>query len=258
MTLQLMTMLATLALAAPLYAHQPTPSPTATPVRRPDACADPNGDGLITVTDGVMALRAAAELSSPCTEFSCDVDDNGAVTVTDGVQILRRAAGFFDADGCPVPSVRGDFSHFQHFRLSRQAALGFCPPVGSVFAATIDFAGDGVYHLQLSVTEERPPSDPGCLPGSNPSGMEDHCLVAVAVPERTLTGDELGRVESAFASVVIEEAQDPFCVHGSIDPCTIDVVEWDGLRFDDFPCNAPIVPFYEIGRLTEVLDTLLP
>ena len=72
-----------------------------------DACADANGDGAVTVSDGVQVLRAAADLSSSCTLFSCDVDGSGSVGLTDGVNVLERAAGFSlgTAYGCPVPST---------------------------------------------------------------------------------------------------------------------------------------------------------
>jgi hypothetical protein len=57
-----------------------------------DVCGDADGDGSITVADGVQALRAAAELSSTCTPARCDVDGDGAFGVSDGVQVLRAAA----------------------------------------------------------------------------------------------------------------------------------------------------------------------
>jgi cysteine-rich repeat protein len=57
-----------------------------------DVCGDADGDGNVTVTDGVQALRAAADLSTVCTPARCDVDGSGAVTVTDAVLVLRTAA----------------------------------------------------------------------------------------------------------------------------------------------------------------------
>jgi hypothetical protein len=56
-------------------------------------CGDADGNGQITVTDGVNILRAAAGLSSPCTLARCDVDGSGSITVTDAVNLLRIAAG---------------------------------------------------------------------------------------------------------------------------------------------------------------------
>ncbi len=55
-------------------------------------CGDADGNGEVTVTDGVQTLRAAADLPSTCTLARCDVNGNGSVTVSDGVQVLRAAA----------------------------------------------------------------------------------------------------------------------------------------------------------------------
>ena len=58
-------------------------------------CGDADGNGEVTVTDGVQVLRAGAGLSSSCTAdpARCDVDGNTVVTVSDGVGVLRLAAG---------------------------------------------------------------------------------------------------------------------------------------------------------------------
>jgi hypothetical protein len=58
-----------------------------------DSCGDANGDGNVTVSDGVLVLRAAAGLPSPCAAANCDADGNGTVSISDGVNVLRRAAG---------------------------------------------------------------------------------------------------------------------------------------------------------------------
>ncbi|MEO7436450.1 MAG: hypothetical protein ABI080_13295 [Candidatus Binatia bacterium] len=60
-------------------------------------CADADGNGSVSVTDGVIVLRAAAGLATECTPAACDVDGSGAITVTDGVHTLRAAAGL------PIP-----------------------------------------------------------------------------------------------------------------------------------------------------------
>ena len=58
-----------------------------------DVCGDADASGTATVTDGVLVLRAAAGLGSPCTAARCDVDGDGRIGITDGVQVLRFAAG---------------------------------------------------------------------------------------------------------------------------------------------------------------------
>lgn len=71
-----------------------TPAPTSTPGGGARICGDADGNGTVTVTDGVNVLRAAAGLASTCDDPApCDVNGNGAVTVTDGVNVLRAAAG---------------------------------------------------------------------------------------------------------------------------------------------------------------------
>jgi hypothetical protein len=56
-------------------------------------CGDANRSGSITVTDGVLVLRAAAELPSNCPRERCDMNVDGRISVTDGVLALRLAAG---------------------------------------------------------------------------------------------------------------------------------------------------------------------
>ena len=63
-------------------------------------CGDANGDGRVSVSDGVQTLRAAAGLSSSCND-DCDVDGSGKITVSDGVNVLRKAAGLASMDACP-------------------------------------------------------------------------------------------------------------------------------------------------------------
>jgi len=72
-----------------------------TPALAVDLCGDADGNGMITVTDGVQALRAAADLSSSCTLRRCDVDGSGSLSVTDGVNVLRSAAGLSVHLMCP-------------------------------------------------------------------------------------------------------------------------------------------------------------
>ncbi len=73
-------------------------------------CGDADGNGSVTVTDGVQVLRSGAGLSSSCTERanSCDVDGSGGTTVTDGVNVLRKAAGLAITEACPSGGGNGD------------------------------------------------------------------------------------------------------------------------------------------------------
>ena len=75
--------------------------PVVNPTPTPEVCGDADGNGEITVSDGVQVLRAAAELSSSCTVARCDVDGNGTISVSDGVNVLRAAAGLSFTPACP-------------------------------------------------------------------------------------------------------------------------------------------------------------
>lgn len=65
------------------------------------SCGDADRSGVVTVTDGVQALRAAASLSSVCRNATCDADNSGTITVTDAVNVLRAAAGLSREFNCP-------------------------------------------------------------------------------------------------------------------------------------------------------------
>jgi hypothetical protein len=56
-------------------------------------CGDANRTGDVTVTDGVLVLRSAAELPGICPRERCDMNLDSRVSVTDGVLALRLAAG---------------------------------------------------------------------------------------------------------------------------------------------------------------------
>lgn len=68
-------------------------------------CGDADGNGNVSVTDGVQALRAAAGLPSSCAAGRCDVDGNGSISVTDGVNVLRKVAGLAITEACPSGST---------------------------------------------------------------------------------------------------------------------------------------------------------
>ncbi len=63
-------------------------------------CGDANRTGAVTVTDGVLVLRAAASLPSNCPQERCDMNVDGGISVTDGVLALRVAAGIQTQVAC--------------------------------------------------------------------------------------------------------------------------------------------------------------
>jgi hypothetical protein len=106
----------------------------------------------------VLALRTAAELLGSCQVSSrCDIDGNGAITVTDGVAALRLAAGL------PVElkyrDVVVDRSDFTSFTFDRRSAFGFCPPLGSFSRLLLSVEEGSVVRIGDVIVE----SEPGTL-----------------------------------------------------------------------------------------------
>ncbi|MBO4878813.1 MAG: dockerin type I repeat-containing protein [Clostridia bacterium] len=58
---------------------------------------DANGNGTIDVSDAIVALRAAMDITelTPEEVTACDVSGDGVITVADAIQILRAAMGIF-------------------------------------------------------------------------------------------------------------------------------------------------------------------
>lgn len=232
-------------------------SPIATAGAAPDRCADANGDGAVTLSDGVQALRTAVGLRSTCNDFRCDVDGSGAITISDGIGILRRAAdlpstGTYE---CPVPTQVQHLSGFARFQLTRRNGLGFCPDPGSVLDVRMERQPDGSYLLQLTVAEERTAGDPACVyPFESSAGR---CIAASVRPDRVLTADELKRVRKAFGTLQIFEAPLSLCEIRAFDPCVVNVLEWDELGVTDHECDAPRIERALVASLTTMLDGLI-
>lgn len=132
-----------------------------------ETCGDVDGNGTISVTDGVQVLRAAAGLSGNCPTTLCDVDGSGSVSVTDGVNVLRAAAGLSVDLRCTVLSAqeRQIFGALQKSnQVTRMLGLGVdaavdaagvstaataaCPGGGSTSAS-----GGGVVYEQCRVKD---------------------------------------------------------------------------------------------------------
>jgi hypothetical protein len=67
-------------------------------------CGDADGNGSVSVADGVRVLRAAAGLGD-CDPRACDADGNGTVSVADAVNVLRAAAGLAATLTCAASPV---------------------------------------------------------------------------------------------------------------------------------------------------------
>ncbi len=98
---------------------------------RAASCGDANDNGSVTVTDGVLVLRAAAQLPAACPQQRCDMNVDGGVTVTDGVLALRVAAGVTTTTACSSTTVDTVFGGLQ----KTQRLGGLVSPAGRARAA---------------------------------------------------------------------------------------------------------------------------
>jgi hypothetical protein len=226
---------------------------TAAHAATPEQCGDANGDGAKNVTDGVLALRTAAELAGGCPAVSrCDIDGDANVSVTDGVQVLRIAAGLSVNLACR--HVTTDRSDFNVFTFDRRSAFGYCPPLDSVSRYALIEQQDGSVLQQAKVFVAGQQGDPDCIPE-----ITDSCVREITLPDRTLTTDELARVRSTFASIVREQQQNPDCKRGlSGDPCLINEYRWDLFAITDFQCGEPRLLPDQNAALTALFDSLAP
>ncbi len=78
------------------------------------SCGDANRTGSVTVTDGVLILRMAAQLSGTvCPLERCDMNLDDEISVTDGVLALRVAAGIQTNVACSASQVDVIFGTIQ-------------------------------------------------------------------------------------------------------------------------------------------------
>lgn len=77
------------------------------------SCGDANRTGTVTVTDGVLILRSAAQLETLCPRERCDMNVDGNISVTDGVLALRVAAEIQTSVACSAAQVDTIFGQVQ-------------------------------------------------------------------------------------------------------------------------------------------------
>jgi len=219
-----------------------------------EQCGDADLSGARTVTDGVLVLRTAAELTAGCSVASrCDVDGSGQVTVSDGVAALRLAAELPATTDCR--DVVDDHSQFTLFVFDRRSAFGFCPPLDSVSHVILSSDANGITR-SANVLVAGNPGDPDCLTEDIMPVPPAECVREVTLPDRLLTADEVARVEAAFSSVTREQQRHPDCARVTFDPCLVDEFTWDGSTITDFVCGEPRLLPDQAAALIAVLDSL--
>ncbi len=114
----------------------------AAPGAAADRCGDADGNGAVTVSDGVQTLRAAAALASSCTPARCDLDGGGTVTVSDGVNVLRSAAELSVVLACPGDGGPTCTAATVTLALTVSAPLG-AGDLDLVYPSTVALPGSG-------------------------------------------------------------------------------------------------------------------
>ena len=138
-----------------------------------ERCGDADGNGSVSVTDGVQTLRAAASLPSSCTPARCDVNDDGAVSVTDGVNVLREAAGLAPALTCPG-SVPGCATATATISLSTSTPIGAAAMTLGYPATVVTLPGSGD-----AAAERVTALNPALLSDGRPNDQEDRVLFSL-------------------------------------------------------------------------------
>ena len=226
----------------------------AVPATTAEECGDADTSGSVTVTDGVLVLRTAAELGGGCQIASrCDVDGNGEITVSDGVLALRLAADLSATRNCRNAVV--DRASYTTFTFNRRSAVGFCPPLNSASRVILSRTGDTITRSAL-VFEEGTVGDPDCLQEDLMTDPPVACVRETALPDRALTAEEVERVDAVFAAITIEQQRNPGCTQVTFDPCLINEFTWDTFAITDFACGEPRLLSEQSQAIIAVLDSL--
>lgn len=80
-----------------------TTSTTTSTTAEPPMCGDLNGDGRLTASDALAALRAGVGVAA-CPLWTCDWNGSGSVTAADALAVLKAAVGAGGDPHCPAPT----------------------------------------------------------------------------------------------------------------------------------------------------------
>jgi hypothetical protein len=152
--------------------------------------------------------------------------------------------------GCSATQVR-QFPDFERFDFLRGPAFGFCPPYGSVLAATLRRKANGLYILKTTIAERGMEGVDACL---IPGRFGGDCTLGRVQGCRTLNDAESAIVRDTLNSIRVWREEAPEC--GVIDPCLHVSLDWDDVRLSDEPCDFDRPPAAEIERIAGMLDSL--
>jgi photosystem II stability/assembly factor-like uncharacterized protein len=207
---------------------------------------DCNGDDRITIDELVtgVAIALGSRPLDDCPVF--DADGDRMVSIDELTAALAATL-----ESCLPASFSIDLHEFGGFEFRREHALGFCPPLGSVYDAQLldgDEIGNIVfYHDTL---EAGVPGVDHCdaeIPG-------DNCAVIRSHPMRTLGAAEAARVRDVFSHIEVQSRALPFC--GAIDPCLLNSFRWDRMTLTDAPCSDRRVDATQSAAIIDLLDAL--
>lgn len=144
-----------------------------------------------------------------------------------------------------------DLSTFRSFQFIRQPHTGFCPPTDAVFNVAVTVNLNGVGLLQGTLLNRPAPPRSECPGGF----LQPGCLDQRGV-ERTLTAQELARLQSAFRSTELSLGRDPAC-EPSDTPCVVNSFRWDSLGAIDLPCSPLSISDRDARRLIPIIEDLV-
>jgi hypothetical protein len=110
-------------------------------IDKDQGCGDANGDGTISASDALAALRTAVGINSGCGSCACDVNNSASITASDALTILRVSVGQALTLGCP----EGPFS-----------VVWDGGGDGTSWQDRLNWAGDGIPRFCDSVTIDIP------------------------------------------------------------------------------------------------------
>ena len=190
-------------------------------------CADADGSGIVSVTDGVLALQSAAGIAGRCETALCDLDGSGSVSVSDGVNVLRAAAGLAVTFACPgagpactTADVTVDVATPTPIGA---ATLELAYPASAV---TLPGSGDAAAARVTILTAT------SLLANGSPNDLDDHVRFTLVAGDGLASGDLL-RVR--FDCLGAATGADAFA-------CTLaDVTATDGVTgIDGAPCSVTV------------------
>lgn len=141
---------------------------------------------------------------------------------------------------------------FEAFSFRQEPSFGFCPPLDSVFSATIRAADDGGYELSMRVLREGEPGVDPCLDDV----LGTDCATLVEVEPRLLSTSEERLVVPAIVAILRSPSPEPHPDCGVIDACVVNVFTVDGETLRDGPCDAPRLTYEQSRTLVAVLNEL--